>query len=31
MPLTWVYIFVFIAVPEELFFRAWCRIYLNGV
>lgn len=25
MLLTWIYIFVFIAVPEELFFRAWTQ------
>ncbi|MGC2151021.1 MAG: CPBP family intramembrane glutamic endopeptidase [Terriglobales bacterium] len=25
MLLTWAYIFVFIAVPEELFFRAWAQ------
>lgn len=25
MMLTWVYIFVFVAVPEELFFRAWVQ------
>ena len=29
MPLTWVYIFVFIAVPEELFFRAWVQNLLE--
>jgi len=29
MILTWVYIFVFIAVPEELFFRAWVQNLLE--
>ena len=29
MVLTWVYIFVFIAVPEELFFRAWVQNLLE--
>ena len=29
MMLTWVYIFVFIAVPEELFFRAWVQNLLE--
>ena len=29
MPLTWVYIFVFVAVPEELFFRAWVQNLLE--
>ena len=29
MPLTWVYIFVFIAIPEELFFRAWVQNLLE--
>ena len=29
MLLTWVYIFVFIAVPEELFFRAWVQNLLE--
>ena len=27
---TWVYIFVFIAVPEELFFRAWTQNLLES-
>jgi len=26
---TWIYIFVFIAVPEELFFRAWVQNLLE--
>ena len=30
MALTWVYIFVFIAVPEELFFRAWTQNLLEN-
>ena len=25
MILTWIYIFIFVAVPEELFFRAWVQ------
>ncbi|MGA9530001.1 MAG: CPBP family intramembrane glutamic endopeptidase [Terriglobales bacterium] len=29
MPLTWVYIFIFIAAPEELFFRAWVQNLLE--
>jgi uncharacterized protein len=29
MILTWVYIFIFIAVPEELFFRAWVQNLLE--
>ena len=29
MLLTWVYIFIFIAVPEELFFRAWVQNLLE--
>ena len=29
MILTWVYIFIFIAVPEELFFRAWIQNLLE--
>lgn len=29
MVLTWVYIFVFIAVPEELYFRAWVQNLLE--
>lgn len=29
MALTWVYIFVFVAVPEELFFRAWTQNLLE--
>jgi CAAX protease family protein len=29
MMLAWVYIFVFIAVPEELFFRAWVQNLLE--
>ncbi|HVM93203.1 MAG TPA: CPBP family intramembrane glutamic endopeptidase [Terriglobales bacterium] len=29
MPLTWAYIFAFIAVPEELFFRAWVQNLLE--
>jgi len=29
MMLTWVYIFIFIAVPEELFFRAWVQNLLE--
>lgn len=29
MALAWVYIFVFIAVPEELFFRAWVQNLLE--
>ncbi len=29
MILTWVYIFTFIAVPEELFFRAWVQNLLE--
>lgn len=29
MVLTWVYIFIFIAVPEELFFRAWVQNLLE--
>jgi hypothetical protein len=28
--LSWVGIFVFVAVPEELFFRAWCRIFWSA-
>jgi len=27
--LTWVYIFIFVAVPEELFFRAWVQNLLE--
>jgi len=30
MILTWIYIFVFIAVPEELFFRAWTQNLLEN-
>ncbi|MGB9199053.1 MAG: CPBP family intramembrane glutamic endopeptidase [Terriglobales bacterium] len=30
MLLTWLYIFVFIAVPEELFFRAWTQNLLEN-
>jgi hypothetical protein len=30
MILTWVYIFVFIAVPEELYFRAWVQNLLEA-
>jgi len=30
MLLTWVYIFIFIAVPEELFFRAWVQNLLEN-
>ena len=26
---TWIYIFIFIAVPEELFFRAWVQNFLE--
>ena len=29
MIFTWVYIFVFVAVPEELFFRAWVQNLLE--
>ena len=29
MLLTWVYIFIFVAVPEELFFRAWVQNLLE--
>ena len=29
MILTWVYIFIFIAVPEELYFRAWVQNLLE--
>ena len=29
MILTWVYIFIFVAVPEELFFRAWVQNLLE--
>lgn len=29
MILTWIYIFIFIAVPEELFFRAWVQNLLE--
>lgn len=29
MILTWIYIFVFIALPEELFFRAWVQNLLE--
>jgi len=29
MILTWIYIFVFVAVPEELFFRAWTQNLLE--
>jgi CAAX protease family protein len=29
MVLTWIYIFVFVAVPEELFFRAWVQNLLE--
>jgi uncharacterized protein len=29
MPLTWVYIFIFVATPEELFFRAWVQNLLE--
>ena len=29
MILTWIYIFIFIAVPEELFFRAWLQNLLE--
>jgi uncharacterized protein len=27
--LTWTYIFIFVAVPEELFFRAWVQNFLE--
>jgi uncharacterized protein len=27
--LTWVYIFIFVAIPEELFFRAWVQNFLE--
>jgi membrane protease YdiL (CAAX protease family) len=27
--LTWIYIFIFVAVPEELFFRAWVQNFLE--
>jgi uncharacterized protein len=30
MILTWIYIFVFIAVPEELYFRAWVQNLLEA-
>ncbi len=30
MLLTWAYIFIFIAVPEELFFRAWTQNLLEN-
>ncbi len=30
MVATWVYIFVFVAVPEELFFRAWVQNLLES-
>ncbi len=30
MILTWIYIFIFIAVPEELFFRAWVQNLLEN-
>lgn len=30
MVLTWVYIFIFIAVPEELFFRVWVQNLLEN-
>ena len=26
---TWIYIFIFVAVPEELFFRAWVQNLLE--
>jgi membrane protease YdiL (CAAX protease family) len=26
---TWIYIFIFIAVPEELYFRAWVQNFLE--
>jgi hypothetical protein len=26
---TWLYIFIFVAVPEELFFRAWVQNFLE--
>ena len=26
---TWIYIFIFIAVPEELYFRAWVQNLLE--
>ena len=29
MILTWIYIFIFVAVPEELFFRAWVQNLLE--
>jgi membrane protease YdiL (CAAX protease family) len=29
MVLTWIYIFIFIAVPEELYFRAWVQNLLE--
>jgi uncharacterized protein len=29
MALTWIYIFIFVALPEELFFRAWVQNLLE--
>ena len=29
MILTWIYIFIFVAIPEELFFRAWVQNLLE--